>query len=266
MPLVERTTRCVTLTPIGERIVAHARRILEEADITSELARHCHGALTSVLRLGIVPTLSPYILPLILDKLHLSFPRLRSVLREDLTGDLLTALDAHALDVLLIATSEQVESYPLMPLFLEPCWLVCSAEHKLSTHSAVTESELARERLLLLDEGHCLRGQALAVCGNEFRYQEIPSDDFRATSLETICERVAAGFGCTLVPAMAVPCLTRRNERLEVRRVMAARAHRLIGLLWRASFPRSEDLRMLGELSKTNCLTLWSVFASDQRN
>ena len=99
---------------------------------------------------------------------------------------------------------------------------------------------------MLLDEGHCLREQALAVCGNRSRDQDTPTDDFRATSLETICEMVAAGFGCTLLPAMAVPHLTTRDQRLEVRPIKAAAAHRRIGLLWRASFPRSEDLVVLG--------------------
>jgi LysR family hydrogen peroxide-inducible transcriptional activator len=245
--LVERTTRSVTLTPTGERIVAHARRILEEADSISEIARARHGTLTSILRLGIIPTLSPYILPLVLHKLHMSFPDLRLVLREDLTDNLLMALDSHALDVLLIALPDQIAAYPFMPLFREPFWLVCPPEHRFSNRSSVTEDELLGERMLLLDEGHCLRDQALAICGHQPNNQEMPSDDFRATSLETICEMVAAGFGCTLLPAMAVPPLTARNDRLEVRPIRAPRAHRRIGLIWRPSFPRSEDLVVLGE-------------------
>jgi LysR family hydrogen peroxide-inducible transcriptional activator len=251
VPLVERTTRSVTLTPVGERIVTHARRILEEADTISEIARHRHGTLMSILRLGIIPTLSPYILPLLLNRLHSSFPGLRLVLREDLTDNLLTALDEHALDVLLIALPDPVEDYPSMPLFREPFWLVCPTQHRLSNQSVITEEELSRERLLLLDEGHCLRGQALAVCGNQTPDEATPNDDFRATSLETICEMVAAGLGCTLLPAMAIPSLTARNERLEVRPLRVHNGHRRIGLLWRASFPRSEDLVVLGQFIQT---------------
>jgi LysR family transcriptional regulator, hydrogen peroxide-inducible genes activator len=247
VPLVERTTRFVILTPIGERIVAHARRILEEADQISEIAAHRrHGPLTSILRLGIIPTLSPYILPVFLSRLHESYPELRLILREDLTDDLLTALEAHALDVLLIALPDQPGAQPSMPLFLEPFCFVCPIEHRLSNRPFVTERDLARERLLLLDEGHCLRDQALAVCNDGARDHEAPSDDFRATSLETICEMVAAGLGCTLLPAMAVPHLTARDKRLEVRPLRAAKAHRRIGLLWRASFPHSEDMVVLG--------------------
>ncbi|HET6306214.1 MAG TPA: LysR substrate-binding domain-containing protein [Rhodopila sp.] len=244
--LVERSTRSVVLTPLGAQIVAHARRILEEADAIAELARHRNGALTSVLRLGIIPTLGPYLLPLLLHKLHQAFPGLRLVLREDLTDNLFAALDAHGLDVLLVALPEHGAAYPAMPLFREPFWLVCPSQHRLSNQLAVTEEELGQERLLLLEEGHCLREQALAVCGNRPREQEAPNDDFRATSLETICEMVAAGFGCTLLPAMAVPYLTARDKRLEVRPIRAATACRRIGLVWRTRFPRSEDLAELG--------------------
>jgi LysR family transcriptional regulator, hydrogen peroxide-inducible genes activator len=246
VPLVERTTRSVNLTPTGDRIVMHARRILEEADTITEIARHRHGTLMSHLRLGIIPTLSPYILPLILTKLHADFPDLRLMLREDLTDNLLTALDSHALDVLLIALPDLVEDYPFMPLFNEPFWLACAIGHRLSNQPVVTEEELVGERMLLLDEGHCLREQALAVCRHQGHDQDPPNDDFRATSLETICEMAAAGFGCTLLPALALPTLTARDDRLAVRPLRATKARRRIGLLWRSSFPRGADLMVLG--------------------
>jgi LysR family hydrogen peroxide-inducible transcriptional activator len=245
-PLVERTTRFVSLTPLGAEVVAHARRLLEEADQITELVRHRHGTLTSVLRLGVIPTLSPYILPLLLAPLHGRFPELRLVLREDLTDNLVAALEAYTLDVLLIALPEHADEHRAMPLFQEPFWFACPPGHKLSNRPVVTERELSHERLLLLDEGHCLRDQALAVCGDRYREQEGANDDFRATSLETISEMVAAGIGCTLLPAMALPHLTGRHGRLEVRPLMATKAYRRIGLLWRASFPRGEDLEVLG--------------------
>jgi LysR family transcriptional regulator, hydrogen peroxide-inducible genes activator len=246
VPLVERTTRFVSLTPVGHDVVAHARRLLEEADQIAELVRHRHGTLTSVLRLGIIPTLSPYILPLLLGPMHRRFAELRLVLREDLTDNLIAALEAYTLDVLLIALPDQAGEHRAMPLFQEPFWFACPAGHKLSNRPVVTERELSHERLLLLDEGHCLRDQALAVCGDRHRERDGANDDFRATSLETISEMVAAGIGCTLLPAMALPHLTERHRRLEVRPLNAARAHRRIGLLWRASFPRGEDLEVFG--------------------
>lgn len=245
-PLVERSSRFLALTPVGTAVVAHARRILEEADQIAELVRHHHGTLMSVLRLGIIPTLSPYILPLLLKRLHQRYPGLRLVLREDLTANLMAALDAYALDVLLIALPEQTVGYRSMPLFLEPFCFACPPGHKLSNRPAVTERELRHERLLLLDEGHCLRDQALEVCGEQHSDSRGQSDDFRATSLETISEMVAAGLGCTLLPAMAVPHLTARHRHLEVRPLVAANAHRRIGLVWRASFPKGDDLQEFG--------------------
>jgi LysR family transcriptional regulator, hydrogen peroxide-inducible genes activator len=244
--LIERTTRFVALTPLGERIVAHARRIVEEADQIAHLTRHRHGTLTSDLRLGVIPPLGPYILPRFVNALHQSFPDLHLVLREDLMANLLAALEAYALDAVLIALPEHDGAGPVMPLFVEPFWLVCPAAHRFSRQPVITGRDLARERLLLLDEGHCLRDHALAVCGNQLHDRTTTRDDFRATSLETICEMVAAGFGCTLLPAMAVPRLAARDERLAVRPVRAPQAHRRIGLVWRDSFPRSEDLQVLG--------------------
>jgi LysR family transcriptional regulator, hydrogen peroxide-inducible genes activator len=181
----------------------------------------------------------------------LNFPELHLVLREDLTDNLLAALDSHTLDVLLIALPVFVEAYGSMPLFQEPFWLVCPIQHRFSNQAVGAEQELLQERLLLLDEGHCLCGQALGVCRNPPHDQELPNDDFRATSLETICEMVAAGLGCTLLPAMALPSLIARDDRIEVRRLRSPRAHRRIGLLWRASFPRSADLAVLGEFIQT---------------
>jgi LysR family hydrogen peroxide-inducible transcriptional activator len=159
---------------------------------------------------------------------------------------LLSALDTYALDVLLIALPDKVDGYRAMPLFREPFCFACPPGHKLSHRPVVTEQDLAQECLLLLDEGHCLRDQALEVCGNHFKDGPRSSDDFRATSLETISEMVVAGLGCTLLPAMAVPYLTSRHRRLEIRSLVASRAFRRIGLLWRSSFPQADDLEELG--------------------
>ncbi len=179
-----------------------------------------------------------------------------------MTANLMAALDAYALDVLLIALPEHTDGYRAMPLFLEPFCFACAPGHKLSNRPVVTERELKRECLLLLDEGHCLRDQALEVCGDAFGEGRGPSDDFRATSLETISEMVAAGLGCTLLPAMAVPHLTARHQRLEVRPLIAAKAHRRIGLLWRASFPQGEDLQEFGRFIQgqfPDCVELMGV-------
>ncbi len=242
--LVERTHRAVVLTPVGERIVAHARRVLEETDQICQTARHDKGLLASTVRLGIIPTASPYLLPLFLRPLHDAYPELRVVLREDLTGNLLQELAAYELDALLLALPVEAEGCTAMPLFEEPFWFACPAEHKLAAKNVVTERDLAGEPLLLLSEGHCLRDQALAICGEHLTDNPSASDDLRASSLETICQMVAAGLGCTLLPALAVPHLARVGG-VAVRPFQAALDYRRMGLVWRSSFPRRDDLTAL---------------------
>ncbi len=246
--LFERGRRSVTITPIGERIVAHARRILEEADQISDLARQVEGVLASPLRLGIIPTLGPYLLPLFLRPLHAQFPDLHLILREDLTDHLLAALAAYEVDALLLALPHEGQGSRMMALFDEPFWFACPAAHPLATRAEVDEADLAGQKLLLLDEGHCLRDQALAICGEHARETASSAEDVRATSLETICELVAAGLGCTVLPALAVRRLAAEGSQIAVRPLRGAQAYRRIGLMWRAGFPRGDDLLALGTL------------------
>jgi len=244
--LFERTSRPVTVTPIGESIVIRARRIIEEADQICDLARQNEGLLTSTLKLGIIPTLSPYLLPLFLEDLHRAHPQLHVVLREDLTANLIDALAAYEVDVLLLALPEDVHGLHALPLFNEPFWLAFPAGDPLRERTAVTEQDLVAHKLLLLAEGHCLRGQALAVCGQASRKNHSAPDVLRANSLETLCAMVAAGLGCTLLPALAVPRLVAGGSGVEARPFQASGAHRGVGLLWRMAFPRSDDLVALG--------------------
>ncbi len=244
--LIERTHRAVVITPIGRRVVARARRILEEADQICQAARHDKGLLASTIRLGIIPTAGPYLLPLFLRPLHDAYPDLRLVLREDLTANLLRELGAYELDALLLALPVEAESCTFMPLFEEPFWFACPPGHRLAGKQAITEPDLGGQQLLLLSEGHCLREQALAVCGEQARENATASDDVRASSLETICQMVAAGLGCTLLPALAVRHLARDGAGIAVRPFHAATDYRRLGLVWRTSFPRSDDLLALG--------------------
>jgi LysR family transcriptional regulator, hydrogen peroxide-inducible genes activator len=245
--LVERTSRQIDITPIGQRIVIRARRILEEADQICDLARQDEGLLASGLKLGVIPTLSPYLFPLFLDALHRTYPQLRLILHEDLTANLIEALGAYEVDVLLLALPPDVHGLHAMPLFNEPFWVAFPAGDKLSELTAVTEHDLRERKLLLLAEGHCLREQALAVCGRQSKQNSASSDVLHASSLETISTMVAAGLGCTLLPALAVPRLAADGSGVEARPFKAAGAHRRIGLLWRKAFPRSEDLVALGK-------------------
>ncbi len=245
--LFERTNRPVTVTPIGETIVIRARRIIEEADQICDLARQDEGLLSSALKLGIIPTLSPYLLPMFLEALHRAHPQLRLVLREDLTANLIDALAAYEVDVLLLALPADVHGLHALPLFSEPFSVAFPAGDPLGARTTLAEHDLVGRRLLLLAEGHCLREQALAVCSQHSRKDLLSPDVLRLNSLETICAMVAAGLGCTLLPALAVPRLAGSGSGVEARPFSAPGAARRIGLLWRVNFPRSEDLVALGK-------------------
>lgn len=244
--LIERTSRHIDITPIGQRIVIRARRILEEADQICDLARQDEGLLASGLKLGIIPTLSAYLFPLFLEALHRTYPQLRLILHEDLTSNLIEALAAYEVDVLLLALPQDVQGLHALPLFNEPFWVAFPAGDPLGERATISERDLGEHKLLLLAEGHCLREQALAVCGQQSRKSSAFSDVLHASSLETICTMVAAGLGCTLLPALAVPRLAVSGSGVEARPFKAAGAQRRIGLLWRTAFPRSDDLVALG--------------------
>jgi LysR family hydrogen peroxide-inducible transcriptional activator len=219
---------------------------LEEADQICDLARQDEGLLASGLKLGVIPTLSPYLFPLFLEDLHRTYPQLRLVLHEDLTANLIEALAAYEVDVLLLALPQDVDGLHALPLFDEPFWVAFPAGDRLGERTAISEHDLAEHKLLLLAEGHCLREQALAVCGQQSKKNSASPDVMHASSLETICTMVSAGLGCTLLPALAVPRLAGSGSGLEARPFKASGAHRRIGLLWRTAFPRSEDLVALG--------------------
>lgn len=246
--LFERGNRPVTATPIGESIVIRARRIIEEVDQICDLARQDEGLQASTLRLGIIPTLSSYVLPLLLQALQKAHPQLRLVLREDLTLNLIDALAAYEVDVLLLALPAEVQGLHASPLFDEYFSVAFPSGDRLGERTSIAERDLAGRRLLLLAEGHCLREQALAVCGQHTRNNLSSPDVLRANSLETVCAMVAAGLGFTLLPALAVPRLTASGSGVEARPFNARRASRRIGLLWRTNFPRGDDLVTLGKL------------------
>jgi LysR family hydrogen peroxide-inducible transcriptional activator len=232
---------------IGETIVVRARRIIDEVDQICDLARQDDGMLSNALRLGIIPTLSPYLLPPLLKALQLANPQLRLVLREDLTVNLIDALTAYEVDVLLLALPADANGLHAMPLFDEHFSVAFPAGDRLGDRSVIAERDLAGRRLLLLAEGHCLREQALAVCGRQTRKNLSSPDVLRANSLETVCAMVAAGLGCTLLPALAVPRLTASGSGVDARPFKAPGASRRIGLLWRENFPRGEDFETLGK-------------------
>jgi LysR family transcriptional regulator, hydrogen peroxide-inducible genes activator len=240
----ERTSKALHVTPIGRRIVDRARRVLAEADAIVDLARETTAPLTGPLTLGVIPTLGPYLLPWLVPLLTRAYPVLRLILNEGLTDDLIERLRSHRLDAAVLALPTDGEDLEIRPLFDEPFYLACPRDHPLAGVESVSEVELRGQRLLLLTDGHCLRDQALAVCGQ--RQAAVGDDiDFRATSLETLRQMVAAGMGATLLPALAV---ARGEDQPFAVRPLATGASRRIGLVWRRAYPKGADLELFAQV------------------
>jgi LysR family hydrogen peroxide-inducible transcriptional activator len=242
--LFERNNKTLNITPIGRKIVDQARRALAEADAIVVLSRQATVPLVGPLTLGVIPTLSPYLLPWLVPLLRRAYPDLRLILYEDLTDHLIESLRAHRIEAALLALPVTGRDLEIRPLFDEPFFFACPFDHPLAGAPAVSDADLRKQRLLLLTDGHCLRDQALAVCGQH----EAPVEDhgdFRATSLETLRQMVAAGMGSTLLPALAI---ARPEDQAFAICPLATRASRRIGLIWRWAYPKGADLELLAKL------------------
>jgi LysR family hydrogen peroxide-inducible transcriptional activator len=244
--LIERNAKSISLTPQGREVVAKARRIITQTDDLLSSTRVSREPLAGPLNLGMIPTLAPYILPWLIPRAKSRFPRMRLVVHEDLTQHLIERLRSYQIDAALLALPLDGEEFEEMPLFDEPFWFACSSENPLARLNAVSEVDLIDEPIMLLADGHCLRGQALAACGRSTENDE-GHDDFRAASLETICKLVAAGFGSTLLPALAAKPQS-APPSFEIRPLQSANDSRRIGLIWRRGYPKANDLSLLGGL------------------
>jgi LysR family hydrogen peroxide-inducible transcriptional activator len=239
--LFERTTKSISVTAIGAEIVGRARHILAEVDAIMSVGQQTSGPLVGDFSFGVIPTLGPYVLPWLVPALKRDYPTLRLVLREDLTAPLLERLGSHRLDAALVALPVPGDRLETLALFDEPFWFAEPKGRKSASATIMPEDELRGQPLLLLTEGHCLRDQALAICGTAEREGD---GDFRATSLETIIQMVATGLGSTLLPAMA--CGDARTRLVSIR-PLAAGVGRRIGLVWRRSYPRPHDIHLLAQ-------------------
>jgi LysR family hydrogen peroxide-inducible transcriptional activator len=246
--LVERTSAGVFLTAAGEDVADRARRILLAVQDLVDLARHRDRVLAGPLRLGVIPTIGPYLLPQVLPRLHASYPGVQLSLHESQTEHLLEALVAGDLDLLILALPVGRDDVATQALFDDAFNLAVAADHPLARRAAVSQQDLLAERLLLLEEGHCLREQALSLChaagANE-------ADDFRASSLATVVQMVVNGYGGTILPDLALPVEAGANPRLRVVPFRAPAPARTIGLAWRSSSPRAADFKAFGELIAT---------------
>jgi LysR family hydrogen peroxide-inducible transcriptional activator len=203
------------------------------------------------LNLGVFPTLGPYFLPRFIPLVKAQYQQLHLVVHEDLTHHLLERLRNHQIDAALLALPVDSDDLDAAPLFDEPFWFACPPNHPLAKQKSVSEADLRDEQMLLLADGHCLRGQALAACGRS-NSGEDQFDDFRAASLETICHLVAAGFGCTLLPALAAQPPQGPEPSFVVRPLKSPKASRRVGLVWRKGYPKAAELELLAALIRDN--------------
>lgn len=243
--LFERTNRSVAVTPSGEAVVVHARLLVEQLDAIEQLARAHRDPLAGPLRVGAIPTLSPYLMPLILVPLRQQYPQMKLVLTEEITDTLLGRLRNHEIDAALIATPPGDPDLEEIPLFREPFWLAHPSGHPLYHKDAITREDLEGLDVLLLAEGHCLTEQVMEVCHLDERYGASDMADLRAASLETLLQLVGAGFGCTLVPALAIRGPWMTDSGIIARALDMPEAARVVRLVYRATFPRRPALDAL---------------------
>ena len=251
--LVERAPRRVMLTPVGHEIAERARRILSEVDQLKESARRTRDPEAGTVRLGIFPTLGPYLLPHVVPKIRARFPRLELLLVEEKTEVILRQLREGRLDAGVLALPLHEEQLHLEFLFEEQFLLAVPQAHPLALRGALSLHDLAHESLLLLEDGHCLRDQALDVCALAGAGEKT---GFRATSLETLRQMVAANVGITLLPALSVKPPVARSDAIHLLRFRDSRPSRQIAMAWRRSSALSEFLLKLAQLFRTVPKTL----------
>ena len=247
--LVERRPGEVVLTEIGAEVVRRAGQVLAGTRDLEDFARHRSRPLTGLLRLGVIPSIAPYLLPKILPTLQQRYSDLRVELRETLTHVLLDELNRGALDVVLLALPVEDHELTTLALFDDPFLLAVPAGDNRPDNERVSVKDIDVGRLILLEEGHCLRDQALAFCSSAQRDVSLG-----ATSLATVMQMVANDYGITLLPRVAVD-VELRNERVKLLRFDDPAPGRTVGLAWRRTSPRKADFVALGRLITETLVT-----------
>ena len=244
----ERDRRSVLITPAGEDVVGRAREALVAIDAVGDAARRRGEPLVGSLRLGVIPTIAPYWLPALLPEVHRRFPRLELILREDQTARLVAQLSAGQLELALLAIPVPGD-FTTAPIAREGFVAAAQRGAALMKHRGkLTESDLDDQTVLLLEDGHCLRDQALAVCK---RAGAVESMEVRATSLPTLVQMVAGGLGVTLLPEASAATLVTRNGPVVLAEFAKPVPGRNIGLAWRSSSGRLREFRLLAETMST---------------
>jgi len=241
------------LTPAGEDIAHRARHILRDIDHLKDAARRSKDPETGTIKLGIFPTLAPYLLPHVIPVIRQQYPELRLQLAEEKTEDILRMLDQGHLDAGLLALPVEEHGMEVELLFEEPFVMAMPSSHPLSDKQSIGLQDLEGTELLLLEEGHCLRQHALAVCKLAGAHERV---DFHATSMETLRQMVAASAGVTLLPVLSIKPPIATTDNITLRPFKSPAPSRTIALVWRSSSPLGEFLRKLAQSLKVKPASL----------
>lgn len=239
--VAERTKRSVIITPIGKEIAARAELLLRDADDLMKLAIAQQQPMTGIIRLGIIPTIGPFLLPAILPEIEANYPNLKLYLREGQTADILKRLNQGELDLVIMALPYKTDDLEVRELFNDDFLFACNVDHDLAEKKTITNADIENQKLLLLEDGHCLRDHALNACRLPSTHTRI---QFEATSLHTLIQMVAEGIGVTFIPKMSADYLLSSAQKVKFI-PLQEKASREIGLVWRGSSPRHKEFEAL---------------------
>lgn len=240
-PLFERSASDVRITPLGERVVAQARRVLEEAMKLDEIAEVGRDPLKGILRVGVIYTIAPYLLPQLIPALHREATEMPLYLKEDFTGNLIPALKAGELDVIIVALPVTEPGLVAQPVYREPFRVVAPARHPWAQRAAIEPDALEGQEVLLLGQGNCFRDQVLESCPR-LGAGEQAGPALEGSSLETIRFMVASGAGVAVMPCTAADPLVEKEPMVKVLPFAGPSPERTVGLVWRVTFPRPQAI------------------------
>ncbi len=257
--LFERRQGEVTLTPVGEQVVAQAQRVLEEAGRIQEIVQQGRDPLAAPLRVGAIYTIGPYLFPPLVGKLTEMAPQMPLIIEENYTHVLAEKLKQGEVDAIIISLPFEEHGVLTVPLYEEPFVALVPSSHPLNEGETVSIDELAQENVLLLGSGHCFRDQVLEVCPDCLRKRSTaeagPLADFEGSSLETIRYMVASGMGVTILPCTAAGADRFSQRLVSIKRFDGKQPSRVVALAWRKSFPRPQAIDVLREAIRATGLS-----------
>jgi LysR family hydrogen peroxide-inducible transcriptional activator len=247
--IFERNKKSVLITPLGERLLQQARVVLGDVEDFISIAHSHDEALAGEIRLGVIPTIGPFLLPSLLFELRKQYTKLKLYLREDMSADLVQRLQQGKLDLILLAFPYPLPEIETVSLFKDEFLLCLPPGHPLENAEQVKQQQLRGESLLLLEEGHCLRDHALEACKLEKAETDIV---YEGNSLHTLVQMVANGLGVTLLPAVSIKGGVLGSTQLQLKSFGSENVSREIGMAWRKSDPRREEYLLLAEFIRSH--------------